>query len=99
MNVEDSYEGAVRRLQRLERAGIAMDGPASDVSAGAAPDGSAERIRELEELAGLACDDNERLKSELGVALRELDERRGELHAARAQLGRVQHDLETARRE
>jgi hypothetical protein len=99
MNVEDSYEGAVRRLQRLERAGIAMDASPTDVAVGAARDGSAERMRELEELASLACEDNERLKSELGVTLQALDERRQELVAARAELGRLQQELQTARRE
>jgi hypothetical protein len=61
MNVEDSYEGAVRRLQRLERAGLAPQN-----------DEGAQRMRELEELASLACEDNERLKSELETARREI---------------------------
>ena len=61
MNVEDSYEGAVRRLQRLEMAGVALEAPP--------PSDDAERMRELEELAMLACEDNERFKREFGVAL------------------------------
>jgi hypothetical protein len=82
MNVEDSYEGAVRRLQRLERAGIAMDAPP--------PDGSAERMRELEELASLACEDNERLKRELGVMQLDLETARREIDLLRACVAELQ---------
>src|SRR5512146_429121 len=74
MNVEDSYEGAIRRLQRLELAGVALESQ------------NAERMRELEELALLACEDNERLKREFGAALQELDEARKEAEAARAEV-------------
>ena len=58
MNVEDSYEGAVRRLQRLGHVALVPPKPTRDE----------ERERELEELATLACDENERLKAELETA-------------------------------
>lgn len=83
MNVEDSYEGAVRRLQRLELAGVALE---SSQAHAAAADDDAERMRELEELALLACEDNERLKREFGAALQELDDARKEADAARAEV-------------
>ena len=62
MNVEDSYEGALRRLQRLEAAGLhAM--PVEEIARD-----TDDRLRDLEELATLACEDNERLKQELASA-------------------------------
>jgi hypothetical protein len=76
MNVEDSYEGAVRRLRRLEHAGYAALTPPPQDRA----DDEA-RMAELEELATLACDENERLK--------------GELDEARAQIVRLQHMVAT----
>src|SRR4051812_45338752 len=76
MNIEDSYEGAVRRLQRLEMAGIAIESSPPDAVDEPAIEGDAERLRQLEELATLACEDNERLKREFGTALQELDDAR-----------------------
>ncbi|HEY2747599.1 MAG TPA: hypothetical protein VGL86_23420 [Polyangia bacterium] len=67
MNVEDSYEGAVRRLARLGHAGIHLAPPSADRV------GDADRLRDLEELATLACDDNERLTRELDAARVEMD--------------------------
>jgi hypothetical protein len=67
MNVEDSYEGAVRRLQRLETASYV------------------DRMRELEELATLACEDNERLKGELDAAQREIEQLRGHVASLQQQ--------------
>jgi hypothetical protein len=99
MNVEDSYEGAVRRLQRLEMAGIAMESPQAEAVDEAVAADSAERMRELEELATLACEDNERLKAEFGTALQELDDARRELDGRRAEIGRAQRELGEARRE
>ena len=61
MHVEDSYEGAVRRLRRLGHAGFDA-APRDD-----------DRMRDLEELATLACDDNERLGRELDDARHEID--------------------------
>jgi hypothetical protein len=62
MNVEDSYEGAVRRLQRLGHVALVPPKPTRDE----------ERERELEELATLACDENEKLKGELESAQDEI---------------------------
>jgi len=69
MNVEDSYEGALRRLSRLQRAGVVLAPPPA---VEAEPDDH-ERMRDLEELAALACDENERLKQELAGARGELE--------------------------
>jgi hypothetical protein len=49
MQVEDSYEGAVARLQRMEQAGLIVPTPE-------------QRMRDLEELATLASEENERLQ-------------------------------------
>ena len=98
MDVEDSYEGAVRRLQRLENAGIVMGIPASRESD---DDDEREalraRVRDLEELASIACDDNERLQRELEASNRELQlaqherqESRRELAETRDQVGSLQ---------
>jgi len=86
MNVEDSYEGAVRRLQRLELAGVALESPQSHAVDEAAVDDNSDRMRQLEELALLACEDNERLKREFGAALQELDDARKELDGAHAEI-------------
>jgi hypothetical protein len=67
MNVEDSYEGALRRLSRLQRAGVHLAPPPEPEPE---PD---DRMRDLEELATLACDENEKLKQELSGARREID--------------------------
>ena len=72
MNVEDSYEGAVRRLRRLEMAAIDVAPPPSVVV-----DDGADRMSELEELATLACEDNERLTRELAGARYEIERLRG----------------------
>jgi hypothetical protein len=66
MNVEDSYEGAVRRLRRLGHAGVDLAPPKPAYSS---PN---DRLRDLEELATLACDENEQLKSELAAARGEI---------------------------
>ena len=89
MNVEDSYEGALRRMQRLEMAGFSMEQPSAAAADEPAADGSADRMRELEELATLACDDNERLKRELGVALQQLEGVRAQADGARAEMARA----------
>jgi len=78
--IDDSYEGAVRRLRRLEqdRSRDARPLPRPAVSAPlpvlrpevfASPDTT--RLRDLEHLAVLACDENERLERELRVAREE----------------------------
>ncbi len=64
MEVEDSYEGAVRRLQRLENAGIRIE-PAAFERRDDERETLRARIADLEELASLACDENERLEREL----------------------------------
>ena len=99
MNVEDSYEGAVRRLQRLEMAGIAMDPATADAGDQRAGDDGGERMRQLEELATLACEDNERLKAEFGAALQEIDDARRESDAARGEAARAHRELGEARHE
>src|SRR5438046_3806161 len=68
MNVEDSYEGAVRRLNRLRHAGL----PLTPLPAHPPEDDERDRLHDLEELATLACDENEQLKHELAVAHGEL---------------------------
>ncbi len=67
MNVEDSYEGAVRRLARLGHAGLNLAPPSEDHV------GESDRQRDLEELATLACEDNERLTRELESTRTEMD--------------------------
>lgn len=74
MQVEDSYEGAVRRLARLEHARIDVAVPR---------DVGSERMRDLEELASLACEENERLT-------RELDQARIEIERLRMQMASLQ---------
>jgi hypothetical protein len=98
MNIEDSYEGAVRRLQRLEMAGLSMPSGESEATDEIA-DESADRMQQLEQLATLACEDNERLKTEFGIALQELDGARRELDSARAEIARAHHELGEARLE
>jgi hypothetical protein len=66
MNVEDSYEGAVRRLNRLAHAGLNLAPPPEPERA------DRDRMRDLEELAALACDENERLTQELNGARGEI---------------------------
>lgn len=104
MNVEDSYEGAVRRLQRLELAGVAIESPPPEASDDVANGGDAERLSQLEELATLACEDNERLEREFGTALQELDDARresdglrAELEQSRSQLGEARFEIEQLR--
>ncbi|MCU1280917.1 MAG: hypothetical protein JWM53_4463, partial [bacterium] len=69
MNVEDSYEIAVRRLRRLGHAGYDLAPPAAVPPPS---DDIADRLRDLEELATLACDDNDRLTRELDGARHEV---------------------------
>jgi hypothetical protein len=98
MHVEDSYEGAVRRLERLRDAGFDLAPP----MAGQDPQ-EEDRMRDLEQLATLACEENERLQQELAETResrerlqRELDEALGddslerELAEARDQVGSLQ---------
>ena len=64
MQIEDSYEGAVRRLSRLSNAGV-------DLLPSRRDDAEAkmrERMRDLEELATVATEENERLERELADA-------------------------------
>jgi hypothetical protein len=67
MNVEDSYDAAVGRLRRLGYDEFTLRSQRTDES-----DAGSERIRDLEELATLACDDNERLTRELETARAEI---------------------------
>src|SRR5437588_13127386 len=76
MNVEDSYEGAVRRLSRLGHAGVDL-APRND------------RLHDLEELATLACDENERLT-------RELDSARADIARLQRQVATLQETLVSA---
>jgi outer membrane biosynthesis protein TonB len=69
MNVEDSYEGAVRRLRRL---GHAVD-PTPTRALSRQLESTNERMRDLEELAALACDENDRLTRELDSSREEID--------------------------
>ncbi|HZS37175.1 MAG TPA: hypothetical protein VFF06_10120 [Polyangia bacterium] len=69
MNVEDSYEGALRRLNRLRHAGLDFAPPPPALPP---ENDESDRMRDLEELATLACDENERLKEELGGARGEI---------------------------
>ena len=68
MNVEDSYEGAVRRLRRLGQAGVDLGGSARMRERQA----ESQRLRDLEELATLACEENEQLKHQLSSAQHEI---------------------------
>ncbi len=70
MNVEDSYEGAVRRLQRLGHAGVGLGPPRAMSRQREETD---DRMRDLEELATLACEENERVAHELDSARDEID--------------------------
>ncbi|MFI5288401.1 MAG: hypothetical protein ACHQ17_02065 [Polyangia bacterium] len=63
MHVEDSYEGALLRMQRLEQAGIIV--APSPPRKSEDEEALLARVRDLEELATVACDENERLKQEL----------------------------------
>ena len=69
MNVEDSYEGAIERLRRLGHAGIHLSPPAAISQQ---LDEANQRLRDVEELATLACDENERLTAELDAARTEI---------------------------
>lgn len=86
MDLEDSYEGAVRRMQRLEaaRLDIFEDQP--------------DRTRELEELATLACEDNERLKAELAAAMSENEQLRANVASLQQALTRAQQAQASAQR-
>jgi hypothetical protein len=61
MQVEDSYEGAVRRLSRLSHAGVDLLPSRHDDQEAQVQ----QRMRDLEELANLATEENERLEREL----------------------------------
>jgi len=62
-------------------------------------DSNVDRMRELEELATLACEDNERLKGERDAVLRELDGARREIEDVRGEIARAHQELDGARRE
>jgi hypothetical protein len=64
MHIEDSYEGAARRLARLSHAGVDLL-PTRRDNVEASLQG---RMRDLEELATLATEENERLERELAAA-------------------------------
>jgi hypothetical protein len=85
MDLEDSYEGAVRRMQRLEAARPDMFEDQSD------------RMAELEELATLACEDNERLKAELASSVSELQGVRAALDATRREAENAYQENEQLR--
>jgi predicted transcriptional regulator len=89
MNVEDSYEGALRRMQRLERAGFSFN----DVPA--PPPDDDDRMRDLEELATLACEENERLKEQLVAAVSESEQLQRQLAVARGEAERQQRLVKT----
>jgi hypothetical protein len=97
MNVEDSYEGAVRRMQRLDAARLGVDGAAYQRSATSLFEEAPERMRELEELATLACEDNERLKAELAAAMSELEGLRAAVNATRREAETAYHENEQLR--
>ncbi len=88
MNVEDSYEGAVRRLRRLGHAGFDLAPPALAKTSAEADD----RMRDLEELATLACDDNERLTRELDGAHEEIDRLRRQVTTLQEMLASAPSD-------
>ena len=89
MNVEDSYEGAIQRLRRLGHAGIELSRPAP---LSQQLDEAQQRLRDVEELATLACDDNERLT-------RELDAARGEIARLQRQVSMLQESVAGAQYE
>jgi hypothetical protein len=64
MEIENSYEGAVRRLARLSHAGVDLLPSRRDDEEAAQRD----RMRDLEQLANLATEENERLEAELARA-------------------------------
>jgi hypothetical protein len=72
MNVADSYEIAIRRLSRLGH--------------NEAEEARARRMHDLEELATLACDENERLTAELATARSETDRLRRQVAVLQQQL-------------
>jgi len=83
MNVEDSYEGAVRRLRRLGHAGVDF---APSPARSRKSEDTSDRMRDLEELATLACEENEQLK-------RELDDARSEMERLRRLVSTLQETL------
>jgi hypothetical protein len=89
MNVEDSYEGAVRRLRRLGHAAVEAAPPRVTSRAG---DETATRMRDLEDLASMACDENEQLT-------RELDRARDEISRLRQLVATLQETLMTSQVE
>lgn len=93
MNVEDSYEGAARRLRRLGHAGVQVASPAVIAPASHETNG---RLRDLEELATLACDENERLKQELEGARHELGRLQYMVNSLRETLASTQSELSVA---
>jgi hypothetical protein len=78
MQIEDSYEGAARRLAKLSTAGIdLLPSRRDDEEAGLR-----ERMRDLEELAALATEENERLERELASARETIQRLQEQLTAA-----------------
>jgi hypothetical protein len=90
MQVEDSYEGAVRRLSRLSHAGV-------DLLPSRHDDAEAQvqqRLRDLEELANLATEENERLERELMSARETIQRLQEQLTSADRQ--RLREIIESA---
>jgi hypothetical protein len=94
MQLEDSYEGAVRRLARLSNAGVGLR---DDIDA--RDEERAQRMRDLEELATLATEENERLEKE-NLRLTQKNERlERDLGRAKETLSRMQQQVLESDRE
>jgi hypothetical protein len=78
MEIENSYEGAVRRLARLSTAGVDLVPSRRDDEEASLR----QRMRDLEELATLATEENERLERELGRARETIARLQDQLTAA-----------------
>ena len=91
MKVEDSYEGAVRRLRRLGHAGVEPAAPPAAQSTK-----TNDRLRDLEELATLACDQNERLTRDLDGARDEIARLQGVVAALKESAASAQSEAPLA---
>lgn len=94
MQLEDSYEGAVRRLSRLSNAGIGLR---EDIDS--RDEARAQRMRDLEELATLAADENERLEKDNQRLTQENKRLERELSRAKETLSRMQQTVLESDRE